>query len=426
VEVLRHSLCLQRSKKVGDVDAGSKDDWDKSGSTYSIDIPVNTIIKEDTNNAELSIRATAQSTIDSTDATGGSFDLDVPDNGIRAVDSMGIQQYTGQDTDTVSVDFNTADNGDLVVSTSSDNPNAGVLVADDKDTSDSYDVLAFSIRNKDDADVDFNSLTFFATSSFTTAKNIVRRATLDLDGDTYTGSFVGTGSTSQIVFDDLDTSVSGNDTIDGTLSVELYGQTGHFNASGESVKFGLTGDETYIDAESSDNGDTSTVSGSALGKTQSIGVNTGITVAGNSNSASESYNSTDPTTSTGTFTLKFDVTANGNDVYIPKTIATTTAASSTAGVVIDTNVGGSTTGLSVPVSLSSSADQDGTSGYYIVHDGDTETFTAQVTFNPSAAGYYQIGLDKIRYNDNASVTNLQTLDVDQTNSDYQTQQLYIH
>jgi peptidoglycan hydrolase-like protein with peptidoglycan-binding domain len=426
------------SKKVGDVDAGSKDDWDKSGSVYSIDIPVNTIIKEDTNNAELSIRVDAQGTIDSTDASTGGFTLDIPDNGIRAIDSQGIQQYTGQDTDTVSVDFDTADSGDLVVTTSSDNPSAGVLVADDKNTSDSFDVLSFTIRNKDNTDVDFNTLTFnvaTTTGSNGVAKNIssiIRRATLDLDGDTYTGTVSNVNSGTQtIVFDDLDTSVSSDDSIDGTLSVELYGQTGHFATSGESLQFSLVGNTTNVDAESADNGDASSVSGTATGKKQSIGVNTGIMVAGNSNTTSESYNSTTPTNSTGTFNLKFDVTANGNDVYIPKTVAagaSTTVSSSLAGVVVVTDIAASSSSaVSSSASLTSTADTDpSNSGYYIVHDGDTETFTANVTIDPSAAGYYQVGLDKVHFYDNDSGSNIQTLDTDQNDSEFQTQQLYIH
>lgn len=412
------------SKKIGDIDVSSKDAWDQSSDTYSVDIPTNGILKEG-DNQELSIRADAVNTIDSAN-DAQIFNMDIPDNGIRSIDAAGLQEYAGDTNDTVSVAVNTAQNGDLTVSATSDNPSAGVLVADDTNTSDSYDVLAFQIRNKDDVSVDFNSLMFTASSASSTAvKNIVRKATLTLDGDTYTGT-IGSGATTTITFDNLSTSVNGNDTIDGTLTVELYGQQNHFSATGEQLKFSLVGNTTNVDASNSDTGDTSSVSGTASGNVMSIGVNTGITVAGNSNSASESYNSTTPASSTGTFTLKFDVTANGNDVYIPKTIATTTAASTTAGIVIDANVGASTVGSSVPATLSSTADQDGTNAYYIVHDGDTETFTAQVTLDAPSAGYYQVGLDKVRYNDSASLTGLQTLDVDQTKSDYQTQSLYIH
>lgn len=415
--------------KVGSVNVDSKDDWDQNGNTYSIDIPVNDIVRQG-DQAELSIRADAQNTIDSSNLNQ-TFQVSIPDNGIRAVDAAGIQEYTGDSNDTVTVGFNAEQTGKLNITTSSDNPSAGVLVADTTNTSDTYDVLSFNIRNTQDTDVDLDTMTFsVATSSASgspagSIRDIIRRATLDLNGDTYTGTV---NANNTITFDNLNTTVNGNDTIDGTLSVELYGQDNHFG-TGETLTFTL--DNSNVTAESSDTGDTSTVSGSATGNTQSISTNVGMAVAGAGNTTSEAYNSTSPTTSTGTFVLKFDVTASGDDVYIPKSIEalpTGSTPNATTGVVVRTDLGAdSSTATSVATSLGSTADTaPGNSGYYIVRAGDTETFTAYVTMDPSAAGYYQVGLDAIRFNDTPSTSGLQTLDVNQNDSQFQTQQLYIH
>jgi len=157
-----------------------------------------------------------------------------------------------------------------------------------------------------------------------------------------------------------------------------------------------------------------------------------ITVSGNSNSASESYNSTVPSNSTGAFTLKFDVTAGDNDVYIPKSIVATTssvaASDMTRGAVVITDLSGSTTSaVASASSLTSSADTDASnSSYYVVHSGDTETFTASVVIDPSASGYYQIGLDRINFSLVSTGGSLQALEVDETDSSFQTSQLYIH
>lgn len=432
------------SKKVGSIDAGSKDDWDNqnddsdhtglSGADYySIDIPVDTIVREG-DSAELSVRADAQSSIDTADQDQ-TFKLDIPDNGIRAVDSDGIQQYTGDVADAVSFGFNAAQNGDLTISETSDNPDAQVLVTDTSDTSDDYDVLAFQIKNKDDSGVDFNSLTFTvattSAASTTGAANIttiVRRATLDLDGDTYTGDI---NSNNTIKFDNLDTSVNGNDTIDATLTISLFGSNNHYATAGESLTFNLTNGN--VDAEGSDTGDASDVSGTVSGNKMTVGGDAGISVAGNSNSTSESYNSTTPANSTGTFILKFDVTASGDDVYVPKSIAavssTTAPSNTTSGVVVITDLAASTTNAtSVSASLSATADTDpSNSSFYVVHDGDTETFTANVTIDPLVAGYYQVGLDKIHFTNVAAGTGtLQTLDTDENDSDFQTDQQFIH
>jgi len=430
--------------KVGSVDVSSKSDWDQenAGSNadfstgldyYSVDVPVNTVIKEGDNN-ELSIRADAQNTIDTSD-TAQSFNLVVPTNGIRAVDAKGIQEYTGSNGDSVILAFNTAQNGKLNITTASDNPNAGVLVADDTNTSDDFNVLAFNIKNSQDTDVDFNTITLDATSTGYgstghTVSNLVRKVTLDLDGDTYTGTISSTNGVATINFKNLNTTLKGNDTIEGTVSIELYGQTGHFNATGEGLVFGLR--SVNVDAENSDTGDTSTVNGSATGKTQTVGVNGGITVQGNSNTTSESYNTNIPSQSTGNFTLKFDVTANGdNDIYVPKSVvatASTTAESTNAnaGVIVFTDLAGAYS-ATTSASLTSTADTDSdNSAYYVVHAGDTETFTVNTTIDPATSGYYQVGLDMIRFTTVSTGGSLQNLDVDQTNSNFQTAQQYIH
>jgi len=223
--------------------------------------------------------------------------------------------------------------------------------------------------------------------------------------------------------------VNGDDTIDGTLSVELYGSDNHYATSGESLTFSLVGNSSNVDAESSDTGDAADVSGTVTGNTMTIGGETGISVNGTSNSTSESYNSTLPAMSTGTFTLKFDVTANGDDVYIPRSVAagasnTVASANPTAGFVVFTDMANTPVSATTSAAVSSSADTSGS--FYVVHDGDTETFTVNVTIDPTTAGYYQVGLDRIRFDDTASTATLQTLDVDQTDSDFQTQQQYIH
>ena len=408
------------SRKVGDIDAGSKSDWDKSGNTYSIDIPVDSIVRQG-NTAELSIRADAQSTIDSTDEAQ-TFLVSVPDNGIRAVDARGIQQYTGDDADQVTLAFNSAQSGDLTLRTSSDNPDSGILVSDPSDTSDRFDVLKFEIRNRDAADVDLNTITIrVATSTTGTANNItniIRRATLDIDGDTFSGTVKNDNT---IVFDDMNATINGDDTVNATLSVELFGQSGRYAASGESLTFSLANAD--VDAEGSDTGDQSDVGGSVNGNVFSISSDAGINATGTSNNAVLTYNSNDTTKSYGTYTLKFTVTASGNDVFIPKT-ATLDSASSTYAGVHFVNTGTAFTGTET-VSLSTTADSQN-STYYVIHDGDSETFTGTVTLDPTTTGTYQIGVDFIQFSStDANLNSLGKLDLDQNDSKFHTDPLYI-
>jgi len=419
-------------KKIGDVDAGSKSDWDQEDADsdhgdnngndyYSIDIPTNGVIKEG-DNAELSIRADAQNTIDSDD-TDQVFYVQVPDNGLRAVDAAGIQQYAGEDGNEVTFGFNEAENGDLTLREGSDNPDAGVLVADENDTSDDFDVLAFEVKNSDDADADLDSMKFrVATTSSagpdTDITDIIRRATLTIDGDDYTGDI---NSDNTIDFDNLDTTVDGNDTIDGVLSVELYSQKNHYPADGQSLTFSLSHGD--VEAEGSDKGDDSTVKGTVNGNQQTIST-TGVEVSGTSaNSSVTTLNTT--ADSYGTYTIKFDVTAGDDDIYVPNGAGTTTSASTT-GITYTTDGADTFVGTTTAV-LTSTADKDGASGhtsdYYVVRAGDTETFTLTVTLNPSASGTYEVDLDGVRYTPDL-YGSLSTFDVSD-NSDFQTDPAYI-
>lgn len=422
------------STKVGTVDAGSRDDWDQqdgdntisSADAYQISIPVNTVVK-DGDTAELSIRADAQNTIDSSDVDQ-TFDAYIDDQDIRAVDAAGIQEYTGSNDDSVTLGFNDASSGDLSVRESSDDPDAGVLVADTDQTTDNLTVFKFEVKNTDDADSILNNLTVdVATttasgSSAADIRDIIRKATLTVDGNDYDGDL--NAHSIDFDFGNDEVTVAGNDSTDFELTIDLTSQSGHYSATGESLTFSIDGDN--IDAEGADTGDNVDVSGTANGNKQSIAVNGGISVEGNDMSTNLTYNSNAPSSSYGTFTLKFDVTAVGDDVYVPKTVAT--AASTTAGVVLKTDMNASTTSSVVTASLTSTADSDNGS-FYVVHDGDTETFTATVTIDPTATGDYQVGVDNVKFSSDdvepVTAGALQTLDVDQTDSQFHTDSLHI-
>ena len=427
------------SKKLATVDASSQDAWDDSDTStdfnssgakrYKISITgINDVVKEG-DTANLTFSVNAQDTIDDAN-TDQSFDIRVPDNGIRAVDAAGIQQYTGDDTDTVGVDLDAAQNGNLTIKEDSSDPEAGTLVADDTNTSDNFTVFAFDVKNSDDKDTKVTDLTFDVATSAVSGSpaaditDIIRKATLTLSGKSYDGDINTDGT---IDFTDMEAVVGANDTEKGTLEVSLYGQSGHYASAGESILVSLAhGNVTAEGADSGDSVASGDISGTATGNQQSITVNGGITVAGNDMSTALTYNSNTPNASYGTFTLKFDVTAIGDDVYVPKGISSTTAASTTmSGVVVSEDMGTAVGAGTTTATLTTTADSDNTY-FYVVHEGDTETFTATVTINPATDGDFQVGLDNVKFSSSdANLNNLQTLDVDQTNSDFHTDPLHV-
>lgn len=114
-------------------------------------------------------------------------------------------------------------------------------------------------------------------------------------------------------------------------------------------------------------------------------VSTSATVTTPGNVPSDSY---------ATFTIRFDVTSADNDLFIP-TDAGDKGGSPAVDYFFygdDIYEGGQVTTAGV---LTSTADIKG--GYYVVEEGDTETFTLTVTVNPSKAGNVGLSLKGIYY-----------------------------
>ncbi|HEX7651146.1 MAG TPA: peptidoglycan-binding protein [Candidatus Paceibacterota bacterium] len=410
-------------KKIGDADANSKSDWDEddrggdftygSGTDYyTITVSTNGVVK-DGDTAELSVRADAQSNFDSDVQT---FQVTIPEDGIRATDAAGIQQYTGDDSDHVTFGLNSEQSGDLSIRQSDEDPDAAILVADDTDTSDEFTVFAFDLKNSDDADALLDQITVEATvgqdsgitGHTTDLRQIVRKATLTVDGDDYDGDVASTS----IDFDDLDTTVDANDTATAVLTVELYGQENHYAATGQTLTFKVDDANNDVEAEGADSGDDADVSGAYTGATHSV-LLTGIDVASNSTSQSVTSNNNN---SVGNYTIKFDVTAVEDNAYIPATASK--GASTTAGAIYSI-IGDTFTGTSSAV-LTSTADKNA-SGNYEVNEGSTETFTLTVALDPSSTGIFGVQLTDVQFGNSSTDTSPDSnFDVPTSNDDFQT------
>lgn len=156
---------------------------------------------------------------------------------------------------------------------------------------------------------------------------------------------------------------------------------------------------------------------------------TGVTLTGGGTSLLVEPNDTrtelnntgsSPTSAYGIFTVKFDVTAIDGDAYLPKTVDTSGAS---AGVVMKLAKNASTT-EAISKTLTTTADSVNAS-YFVIHEGDTETFTVTMVINPngiaSSNGSYSVGLDKVRFSTtSANLTSLKTVEVDETSLDFNT------
>lgn len=398
------------STKLASMSVNSRDDWSKqSGNTYRLNVNNLKYVVREGNKAEMTIAFDIADTIDSNNQAQD-FNIVVPSQGIRATDGAGIQQYIGDDGDSVNFGFDSADNGDLSVQESDDDPTASILVAKTSGTSDTYTVFAFDIDNdSDDSDSRINEITINGTSSLGNLNSVLRSAKLTLDGTTYDGDI----ATNTISFDDMDAMVDADDTITAVLKVTLVR-----NASG-TIVFDVDGGD--IDAEGADTGDSTTVTGSAQSDTHKIST-TGIVVTMNGTTAVTQTPGSDSSSTYGTYTLNFKVKALENTIYIPATASSTVGASTTVGVYYVFGPGSPSVTTESPV-LTSTADLSG--GFYRVSSGQTKDFTLTVTLDPSAAGTFYVRLAAINFNTIASTTGMSAYTAPSDNADFRTAAIYI-
>ncbi len=282
----------------------------------------------------------------------------------------------------------------LSLSEDASNPSAGYMVAKATTSSGPFSVLAFDINDiATSTDLLVSSLKINVTSlaTSTPANAIISSATLSVNGSTSTG-FVGSDNT--ITFSGLHITIGHSSKVVGRVSLTLSSQEGHYGATGASLRLVLKKDGVQATTMNSDHViAVSAMSGSAMGNKQKIVVGSIVTVSKVSASAVLTYNANNPSRSYGTYVLKFDVTAVGGDIYVPN-MATTTSLSAVIYAVSGT--GSSSFKGASTASFSSTADSS-SSTRYIVHDGDTKTFTLSVSADPTTTGDYTTGISKIRF-----------------------------
>ncbi|MBU2220711.1 peptidoglycan-binding protein [Patescibacteria group bacterium] len=401
------AIILVDGKEIAKKSVSSKNAWDKiSGNTYRLSLSgLKQIIREN-NTAKITVAFDIGDGIDADDLDQ-TFTLKIEDRGIRAVDSVGIQQYIGNTSDSVTFGFDAAKNGDISIRTNSNNPRATILVADESRESGSYEVFIFDLKNKDDVDAIITDLTIDVTgmNSGVTASSVIRNATLKAGRD----SFKGRVTSSALVFDDMELEVDGDKTTTVKLVVTLAR-----NATSTPIIFSLS--DTNVDAEGVDSGDNAAVSGSVESKAHTIAF-AGVDVDAVSAAQAVFTPGGDASSTYGSYTIKFKITGLEEDAYI----ASTTGSTGTVGVTYE--IGGNEyTGTTSAVLSSSARTQN---GYYLVRDGSSETFTLTVTLDPETAGAFDVRLVSVRFNDDSSFSGSTLFTVGQNDSGFRTDPIYI-
>jgi peptidoglycan hydrolase-like protein with peptidoglycan-binding domain len=415
--------------KIADKDVDSKSDWSKdepNDGDYRVRLTGLDWVVREGDTAEFTVAFTvANGVVDSSETAN--WDVFIPTDGIRATDAAGVNQYIGDTDDTVSFDIEESGSQDeLKVRTSSDDPDATTFSVDSDTRSDWITILAFDLDSEDSInDIQVNSLQVDVDAkdpdgAATTTSNLINDARIVVDGKevgdatTHYGSGAVTASTT-VDLDDDELTVEAGDRVTVEYQVRIKAMN---NSTIEGSTLRASVDSADIDAEGSDDLDGGQLSGSVTGEEHTFRTQ-GVSLDPVSDSATVQNAQFTGDVNKGIFTIKFDVTAFEDDAYIAKTASSTGNGTTTAGIgfqVEDAN--GDAVGTTGTTSASVTSTADSSGSYFLVHEGDTETFTLNVSYDPATGGYYHLQLLNVNYNDDDAAANAHQMALPQ--GDYET------
>ena len=295
----------------------------------------------------LTVKVSALPVIDSAMLTNNACDIGftVKMNAIRGVDTAGVNQYApAGDLSIRTIDMPSVVTGAIEVKANAATPAEGVAIVSDTDPTADVVLLKVDLKAKN-VGVTVNSLPVTLTDASSTL------STLKLyDGDTVLSS--KTASTT-ITFDNLNVTI-GKD-VTKTLTVKADAKVLATTSEGAivSVSAATTNVASIVAIDDYDISVTS-LTGSATGKNIYL-----YTKAPSLALVSTSITGTTNKVAQGDFTIKFNVTADGGDIYV--------SATTTTGIIVTSTASTTTYTYTSTATL--------TDNNYVVLNGETKAFT---------------------------------------------------
>ncbi len=357
-----------------------------------------------------SIRFEDGSGVVTTDTTTG----DLGDTG----SNIGTNGTAGDGVPLSFVTFSDAANTEVKISTHSDNPEAGIVVVSDAGDTPNVVLLKGELEVEGDSNVTIDEfpVTFGATTS--NFNTIIDEVRLMINGEEYSEAVpsIAAGATASITFDNLSLEVEAGDTIDFSIEVDVA-DADDFTA-GSTVTASVTATNRGAMDIENEEGDQLTAgerSGTAGGEAQEFretGISVELLDADAVKSAVDADNG-----DTGLFTIKFKVTALGDDVYVAS-VASPDGAMANAYTL---DYSGTATTTDQSAAFVNLTDATLTGGVYMIEDGESETFEMTVVRNASTTdGLYRLSLTNIKWDTDEDSTpdNTYTTDLDEFKTSY--------
>jgi hypothetical protein len=402
-DVFEEVSLMADGDEVASVQVDNEDDWkdddplndddhslDNSNDYYQVRLSgLDTVIEED-DTAEMTVQVEAQSNVDDAQNTP-TWEVAVLEDGVRARDGEGIDQYTPDTGDSDAVEFDVEEEGQgegLDVSSSSEDPDESILRVDEDDTSDEYGVFAFDVEAEegdiaiDTADLNVDFTGNDADGNPADYGDVVNDEYLELDGEQFDAdneSYNTDSSTSTLTFDvDEDFTVEEDEEVTAFLFLEFNQQDGNYEDSGVTVQGSL--DDMAISGEGADSVDSD---GSATGDQHEL-LTSGIYAEDEADTSASSQDGV------GTFEIDVDLTAFEEDVYLGESASTTDDSSISFDYSLSDDNG------TTSATVQSDADSAATSSV-VLREGNTETFDVTITQDPASSGSYSATLERINF-----------------------------
>lgn len=374
------------STKLATMDVDSSSDWSEydagtlgtTSQEYRLRFSgLNSVLASD-DTTTISVSFDIASNIDTADEDAV-WQFGTETDSFRFVDGTGFTFTDGEDL-ADSFSFDTAEEAGLKLSSGNNDPDATVIEVDESTDTNGVTIGVFDIEETEDIDVNITEMTVtLATSD--TITDVVKKLYI-YNGATLVGQETVTGTT--VTFDNIDLDVGGDATVTLTVKADFDDTNADVRyQNADTISISAVNLTEYTDASDNDEGDF-TESGSYVSETHSL-YSQGIRVVFDESSYIKTTSDTSGINETVQFTLEFDITAFGDDMYIDKTCSDSSAPASTYVTAVAVSLDNDTDGSSTTCTDFDSSGDELTNSFEVL-EGQTEHFTVSLLGDAGEAG----------------------------------------
>ncbi len=283
-------------------------------------------------------------------------------------------------------------------------------------TTKTYGVEVFSFGvNVTGSPVMVDDIYVAATTTTQVINNVITTAYLYADGERVgSENITSTEQTDGYIhFSDLNLDLD-EGTHDFVVEVDFNKADGSNYSNGETLGMDVTAAnraDWYVEDENGDQIATTDMTGTVSGDDHTLRTQ-GLNLDLSSSTTGETYNSTTPASSYGTFTMEVELMAIGDTMYVPQTVSASSTASTTAGLTFylqDSNGSAYTSGTTTQSFTRVSGGTVESSGRVRIDEGQSAIFKLVTTLDPAASGQYRAQIVSAAFNTSDAAANTAVL-----------------